>query len=110
MNHEEESRELKKQGKLCSVALHEAFSKDTKISNDFPMPRSIDGKCGALLTALKILDDTGHGDKKEEFEKEFVRRFRYSKCLELMRYEARCEDYVGQAARMLDEILNEIKD
>ena len=107
MNHENEARELRRKGKLCSVALHDAFAKDTKISEDFPMPRSIDGKCGALLTALKILDDTGNGDKKEAFEKEFVRRFGYSKCLDLMKHEARCEDYVGEAARMLDEILEE---
>ena len=59
-----------------------------------------------MLTALRILEETGHSDKKEEFEKEFERRFKYTKCVELMRYEARCTDYVGESARMLDEILN----
>ena len=104
-NHEIEAREFKSQGNNCSESLHMAFSKDTNISNDFPSPRSIEGKCGALLTSLKILDETGHSDKKEEFEKEFKKKFGYSKCLELMTHERRCSDYVGESAKMIDEIL-----
>lgn len=75
------------------------------LSNDFPKPRSIEGKCGALLTAQKILKELGYEDKIEEFEKEFVKRFGYSKCIELMTHERRCNDYVGESARMLDEII-----
>ena len=75
------------------------------LSNDFPKPRSIEGKCGALLTAQKILKELGYEEKIEEFEKEFVRRFGYSKCIELMTHERRCNDYVGESARMLDEII-----
>ena len=105
MNHEKEARELKSQGNNCSRALYLTFKKDTNMSDNYPEPRSIDGKCGALLTALKILDDTGNSDKKEEFEKEFIKRFKYSKCIELMTYERRCNDYVGESARLLDEIL-----
>ncbi len=106
-NHENDARELKNKGKNCSDSLYSAFSKDTNLSGDYPAPRSIDGKCGALITALRILDETGHSDKKEEFEKEFVRRFKYSKCIDLVKYERRCNDYVGEAAKLLDEIINE---
>ena len=106
-NHENEARELKSSGNNCSNSLYTAFSKDTKLSGKYPEPRTIDGKCGALLTALRILEETGHSDKKEEFEKEFVRRFKYSKCVDLMKYERRCNDYVGEAARLLDEMLGE---
>lgn len=105
-NHEKEARELKQRGNNCSASLYGAFSKDINIGNEYPAPRSIDGKCGALLTALNILEKTGHSDKKEEFEKKFVEKFGYSKCIQLMNYERRCNDYVGEAAKMLDEILN----
>lgn len=104
--HEEEARKLKEQGLLCSDALYRAFSKDYKLSPNFPAPRSIDGKCGALLTALFILKETGNEDKCEDFEKWFLETFKYSKCVDLMSYERRCTDYVGESAKMLDKILN----
>ena len=102
--HEERARALKAQGNNCSVSLHKAFTEDTRLDGDYPEPRSIDGKCGALLTALKILRETGHEDKIEEFEKKFIEKFGYNKCRDLMTHERRCSDYVGECARMLDEI------
>ena len=105
-NHEKRSRELHRQGNNCSISLHNAFSEDTKLSNNFPMPRSIDGKCGALLTAIKILREKGYEDKIEEFEEEFIDKFGYSKCIDLIKHERRCNDYVGESAKMLDEILD----
>ena len=104
-NHEEKARSLHKQGNNCSTSLHDAFSEDIQLSKDFPMPRSIDGKCGALLASLKILKEMGHEEKQEEFEKEFIDKFGYNKCLELMTHERRCNDYVGESAKMLDKIL-----
>lgn len=106
-NHEQKARELKEKGQNCSVSLHTAFEEDTRLSKDYPAPRSIEGKCGALLTAIKILQEKGHEDKIEEFEKEFIKRFGYSKCVDLMTHERRCSDYVGESARMIDEILRE---
>ncbi len=106
INHEERARNLHRQGNNCSTSLHNSFSEDIELSKDFPAPRSIEGKCGALLTAKKILKEKGHEDKIEDFEKEFVKRFGYSKCAELMTHERRCNDYVGEAAKMVDEILN----
>ena len=104
-DHENEARDLKIQGNNCSKSLHTAFVKDTDIKDEYPEPRSIEGKCGALLTALKILEETGHIDKKEEFEKEFIKRFGYNRCKELMAHERRCNDYVGESAKMIDEII-----
>lgn len=37
-----------------------------KLNGDYPVLRSIEGKCGALITALKILEEKGYS-KKEEF-------------------------------------------
>ena len=103
--HEKEARKLKMMGNNCSTSLYNAFSEDTKLDGNFPEPRSIDGKCGALLTAIKILKELGYEDKVEEFEKEFVKRFGYSKCVDLMTHERRCVDYVGESASMIDEII-----
>lgn len=105
-NHEEKARSYKKQGDNCSTSLHKAFKEDIELSNNYPMPRSIDGKCGALLTALKILEETGHEEKQEEFEKWFLNKFGYVKCIELMSHERRCNDYVGESAKYIDSILN----
>lgn len=104
-DHEEIARMYHKQGNNCSTSINKAFEEDTDISKDFPMPRSIDGKCGALLTSLKILKEMGHKEKQEEFEKEFIKKFGYNKCVELMTHERRCNDYVGECAKMLDNIL-----
>ena len=104
--HEEIARNLKKQGNNCSTSVHNAFSEDIKLSKDFPQPRSIDGKCGALLTAIKILKELGYEDKIEEFEKEFESKFGYTKCVDLMTHERRCNDYVGESAKYIDSILN----
>ncbi len=106
-NHEEKARGYKQMGANCSESVFSAFSEDINLSKNFPAPRSIDGKCGALLTSLYILDETGHSDKKEEFEKEFVSKFGYSKCIDLMTHERRCNDYIGESAKMLDEIIRE---
>ena len=105
-NHEEKARSLHRQGNNCSTSLHKAFEEDMTLSGDYPMPRSIDGKCGALLAAIKILKDTGHEDKVEEFEKQFKNKFEYVTCMELMTHGRKCNDYVGESAKMIDQILN----
>lgn len=104
-NHGEKARLLHSMGNNCSTSVHSAFKEDTNISDEFPAPRSVDGKCGALLTALKILDETGNSEMKEKFEKEFIEKFGYSKCVDLMTHERRCNDYVGECAKMLDEVI-----
>lgn len=103
---EEKARELKTSGNNCSVSLYTAFKEKLNLKGDAPQPRSVEGKCGALLTAIKILEETGHADKIDELEREFIKRFGYSKCVELMTHERRCVDYVGECARMVEEIVN----
>lgn len=104
-NHEEVARNNHKKGNNCSVSLHNAFAEDFKLSPNFPMPRSIEGKCGALLTAIKILKEKGFEDKIEEFENEFINKFGYTKCLDLVTHDRKCNDYVGECAKMLDSII-----
>lgn len=105
--YEEFARKMKSSGNNCSVSVYMTFIKELNLSGNIPAPRSIEGKCGALLSALQILDETGHGDKKEEFENKFISLFGYNKCHDLMTHEARCDDYVGVCARLLDEIIND---
>lgn len=103
--YEQRARKLHKEGNNCSTSLHRAISEDIELSKEYPAPRSIEGKCGALLTAKKILKEKGYEDKIEKFEEEFLKRFGYVKCMELMTHERRCNDYVGETAKILEEIL-----
>ena len=103
--YEEIARNYKKQGNNCSYSVYNAFLKDLKLNGDYPAPRSIEGKCGALITALKILEEKGYSEKKEEFENEFIKEFGYCKCMDLMKYQRRCNDYVGWSTNKLSEIL-----
>lgn len=103
--YEERAKELKANGNNCSVSLYTAFQENMKLEGNIPAPRSVEGKCGALLTALKILEETGHEGKKKEFEEEFIKKFGYNKCADLIKNGRRCSEYVGEAAKMLEEIL-----
>ena len=103
--YEEIARNLKSQGNNCSYSIYNTFSNELKLSGEYPEPRSIEGKCGALITSLKILEETGHADKTNFFEDEFIKEFGYSKCFELMTHEKRCSDYVGWTTNKLSEII-----
>lgn len=104
--YEEVARNLKVNGNNCSYSVYNAFKEELKLNGEYPEPRSIDGKCGALLSALKILDETGNSNQKENFENEFVKEFGYAQCIELMTHERRCSDYVGWSANKISEIIN----
>lgn len=106
---EEKARNLKSQGNNCSYSVYNTFKKKLNLSGNYPEPRSIDGKCGALLSSLKILDEIGQADKKEQFEKDFIKQFGYAKCFELLTYERRCNDYVGWCASKISEYINSNK-
>ena len=107
-SHELKARMLHIQGNNCSQSLHTAFSNDINLSKNFPAPRSIDGKCGALLTAKKILEELGYKNKVEDFENEFIKQFGYSKCIDLVTHGCKCKDYIGKTANMLDNIIDNL--
>ena len=104
--HEGQARSLHGQGNNCSVSLYKSFLNDTNLDGNIPSPRSIAGKCGAVLAAEKILKECEKEDKIDEFEKEFISKFGYATCIDLMRTERRCNDYVGESASMVDKILS----
>ena len=107
MKHEQIARELKSSGKNCSYSLYTAFKDDYKLKEEYPLPRSIDGKCGALLTTEHILKQLGKEEYIPEYEKMFLEQFGYIKCLDLLKNTKRCNDYVGFSADFLDKVLKE---
>ena len=104
--YETEARLMHKNGKTCSYSLYNAFQNDFNLEGTYPLPRSIDGKCGAILTTEKILDELNLSDKKEEFVQRFLKEFGETKCIELMKKDRRCNDYVGFAAQQINEYIN----
>ena len=107
VKHEERARAIHKQGNNCSYSLYTAFEDDIKLDGNIPEPRSEAGKCGALLAAEKILRELGKVDKIGEFKKAFIAEFGYITCIDLMRHDRRCSDYVGKSAELIDEIIND---
>ena len=103
--YEEEARKLKKIGMLCSDAVFETFKNDLNLEGTPPAPRSIDGKCGALITAEYILKSLGREDLIDEYNNYFIDMFGSCKCLELMRTDRRCNDYVGESVKYISSII-----
>lgn len=106
MDHETEARRIHKTGLNCSNSLYQAFSDIDHAGGNPPAPRSIGGKCGALLTAQKILRDLGI-DREDELEKAFEQEFGFVTCIELKRHRCNCNDCVGVASRLTDQMLAE---
>ena len=105
--HEEKARKIHKEGNNCSYSVYTSFEEDTQLDGNIPAPRSEQGKCGAVLAAEKILRELGKEDRIEEFEKLFIEEFGYITCVDLMRTERRCNDYVGKSAEFIDKELSE---
>ena len=102
---EEKARELKSDGMLCSNALFEVFKEEVGQDLIPPLPRSIDGKCGAVLTTEFILNKLNKSDYIDEYNKIFEEKFGSLKCFDLMKKDRRCSDYVGESARFISNLL-----
>ena len=105
--YEQEARKLKSEGNNCSNSVYKALKNTYELKCDVPAPRSIDGKCGTVLTTEAILKEKGRKDLIPAFEEEFVNKFGYLTCVELMRHERRCNDYVGFATEYITRVLGE---
>lgn len=103
--YEELARKIHKEGHNCSYAVYKAFREDFDINDDYPAPRSIDGKCGVLLTCQKILKDLNREDLISVYEEKFIERFKYIKCIDLIKNGRICNDNIGIGSRILSELL-----
>lgn len=100
------ARNFHKSGSNCSNAIYMTFNEILNIKQEPPIPRSIDGICGVVLTTNFILEKLGKEYLIEDFRKEFINEFNYLKCLELMKHGKHCNDYVGFATRFIYKHLN----
>ena len=103
--YEEKARQKNKMGNNCSNSLYKAFQEDTQLDGIIPAPRSEARKCGAVITAEKILRERGKEELIEEFEEAFKKEFEFLTCIELMTSSRRCNDYIGFSANFIDEAL-----
>lgn len=104
MNHEGAARSIHRSGYNCSNSVDRAFADVNTASGNPPAPRSIAGKCGALLAAQKVLHDLGI-EREEELERAFKAELGFVTCVELKRNRRSCNDCVGIASRLVDEYL-----
>ena len=107
MDHEKTARASHRSGVSCAGSVYQAFADVNKHMTSAPFPRSEGGKCGAVLSAEKVLRETGVM-MIEEFEREFKERFGSVKCFELLgKRNGKCNDFVGAAAAITDKLLEE---
>ncbi|MBQ7059083.1 MAG: C_GCAxxG_C_C family protein [Firmicutes bacterium] len=105
MDHEKAARATHRRGTSCAGSVYQAFADVNKHMTNAPTPRSEGGKCGAVLSAEKVLREVGVG-KIDEFEREFKERFGSVKCYELLgKRNGSCNDFVGAAAAIADKLL-----
>ncbi len=109
------ARKNHKSGYNCSQSVAAAFSETMGISENeakgsAPAPRSIGGKCGALLAAEMVLDRLSI-NRKDELEKKFATENGAVECNKLRSPEIRkiksCNDFVGSASRLVEEMISE---
>jgi len=104
----EDAKRLHREGNRCSASVYKAFENiNTFGDGQIPAPRSEDGKCGAVLTAEKLIREMKLGDPSD-FDAEFERRYGSLKCGELLKkYGRRCNEFVGVAAEYIERMLSQ---
>ena len=100
--------ELKKSGRTCSYSIYYAFKDHLHLDDNYPAPRSIEGRCGCLLVLEKILKDIGKEDRYQEFYNRFIDEYHYDKCFDLIKNNGRrCDEYVEKASEYISKIIKE---
>ena len=101
MNREQIAKNNHRSGYNCASAVYSAFS--DMVSGSAPIPRGEGGKCGAVLAGEKALGQLGMN--VEPFDEKFISIFGSLKCAELRHTDRSCNDFVGCAARLTEEII-----
>ena len=104
-NYEVIARANHKSGMNCSNAIYNAFCKECNLSFDVPAPRSVDGMCGAVIVTEQILKELNLEDKIEIYENKFIEEFGSLKCIDLMKKDRRCNDYIGMSSKFISDLL-----
>ena len=104
-DYSEEAKKLHRDGERCAAAVYKAFS-DVNDNSDgvIPLPRSEDGKCGAVIAAEKLIREMQLGDVAD-FDAEFTKQYGSLKCAELIKQHGRrCNEFVGFAAEYIGKV------
>jgi hypothetical protein len=109
---EEIARENHRNGYNCAMSVYAGFAEKLGLSEDearqiAPKPRAEGGKCGAYLAGRKILEQL-KPEAAEEFDKRFVEIYGHTECSKLIMMHGlkkNCNNYVGDAARLVEELL-----
>lgn len=101
MDREQTARNYHNSGINCANSVYSAFS--DKVTGTAPAPRSIDGKCGAVLAGEKILSQMGLDTVS--FDEKFMEQFGSLKCAELRKAKHPCNDLVGEAAKLVEDMM-----
>ncbi len=113
MDYEEKARSNHKIGNNCAMSVYSAFVERLGITaeeakNTAPKPRSEGGKCGAFLAGKKIVERL-KPEAAELYEQRFIEMNGQTECSSLIMEHGKlrksCNDYVGDDARLADEIL-----
>lgn len=105
-SHVERAHSIHRTGRSCSASVYQAFADINRSGRGAPTPRSIGGKCGALLAARQVLADLGV-DRQDELERRFRDKFDCVRCDELLNTTSTCSEFVVEAARLVDEYIEE---
>ena len=109
MNHEVNARANHKSGCNCGQSVFASFADELGLTRDesmriSPKPRSEGGQCGAYLAGRALLSRL-----KPESVSAFEERFRAlngaTECRRLRGAGKTCNDYVGDAARLVEALL-----
>ena len=115
MGYEEAARDVHKSGFNCAMSLYVAYADELGLTAEqakeaAPKPRAEGGKCGAFLAGKKILEKL-KPDAVDEYEKRFIETNGQTECSRLLSAHGAlrksCNDYVGDAARLVAEALGE---
>ena len=113
MGYEEEARNNHRNGFNCAMSVYIAYADAMGLTAEqakeaAPKPRSEGGKCGAFLAGKKILEQL-KPEAVEEYERGFVALNGQNECSRLVATHGvlrkSCNDYVGDAARLVDDAL-----
>ena len=106
MNHEEFARASHKSGSNCSQSVFSSFVRELCLSTQeamsiAPRPRSEGGQCGAYLAGLAVLNEL-KPEVASAFTEKFLAENGSTECKVLR---GRCNDMVGCAARLVEELM-----
>lgn len=104
-NYELIARDNHKSGMNCSNAIYNTFVNDYNLTSKVLAPRSIEEKCGAVIETEQILKELNLENKIKIYENKFIEEFGSLKCIELMKKDRRCNDYIGMSSKFISDLL-----